>query len=936
MNTSQYHVRLKEGRTYTLAQLEQAGLSYVLCYPDQPIFPYAALRSRKKQVTLNDYREQAHGKTAWMLAEWKSRQDRGVQIFTGKTSTRTRGEQTYYLTDFDIEKLCIDTYSQAYQQILSIYRNNAEHAAPVETHTKSGGMRLSAYTPARSKKKAFTTTDGDMLLEFFSEDGLSRYDHRYTLTSGCLLEIPFLSVSAAREIYAIAKQIGIEKKAKHTLADVVAVDTAGCPENITYNADGISPYYPIKFCVVTEHQKHPETQGKVQYFKDPRGGELGHCYDCGEWWWQQKPKHRTRKIKLHKSDHQLTLQTLQRSRAFLSEVFESTCKVFGLRADTGVGKNKAAEEYVVYKGIKLLLNLPHKNLKHELAARFDKAEIPPFAYRGILSNPDGTFPSENPCIQPLRYDAYARKGGNPLIVICSQCPSRWECENAGHWHDLRQLKKYQVNLFTFPQLFTNPIFRHWIQTNIGTLEKEDLILHDDTSVTALFNIIEVSRDYLENVSRQHHGTNTGSFAEILLSLLHTDPLYENLRTFIFDKITLAERELIIEGLSHVRIDGQLLTLDDAVQHGHFRIDTQQDINALPKVADREWTLLHQLELFFDMYPHAENAPITYTDGVLSFAIAPILPKTPARIGFMGATLQQEHLRRAFPEPYYPNVMYFDATSTEWHPDARVYQLATNRNPRRTVLTDGKLNATGQDYWDSVMEIVSRLDGKHAIITYKAVIDEKQADIEKHGIITAHFGGLTGLDTLFTDVDYLHILFSPERPPFAHQWDAKMIYGADAERLSFDRDDDGNFTDSRVQSVYDMGVIAELIQAIGRARLVNFGKKVFVWCSHYLPTITERDQTHLFTESNIGLWKSADTETFENIIAEQAERTPTDIAEEEGITERAAYKRTVDTRKQTKAEQKAKAAEMRDAGASITEIAKKLGINKSTVSRWLNP
>lgn len=288
MNTSQYNVRLKEGRTYTLAQLEQAGLSYVLCYPDQPIFPYAALRKLGKQITLENYKQQ--GKIAWTLAEWQSRQERGVQIFTGKTSTRSRDGHTHYLTDFDIEKLCIDTYPQAYQQILSIYRNNAEHAAPVETQTKSGGMRLSAWTPARSKKKAFTTADGDMLLEFFSEDGLSRYDNRYTIISGCLLDIPFLSTEAAREIYAIAKEIGIEKKAKHTIADVVDVDEAGFPENITYNADGISSYYPIKFCAVTEHQKHPETQGKVQYFKDARGGEKGHCYDCGETWWIHKPK----------------------------------------------------------------------------------------------------------------------------------------------------------------------------------------------------------------------------------------------------------------------------------------------------------------------------------------------------------------------------------------------------------------------------------------------------------------------------------------------------------------------------------------------------------------------------------------------------------------------------------------------------------------------
>lgn len=656
-----------------------------------------------------------------------------------------------------------------------------------------------------------------------------------------------------------------------------------------------------------------------------------HCFKCPQSIrYTDTPRHK--RVKLQKTDSQLILETLERSRAFLAEVFESNAKVFGLRADTGVGKNEAAIQHV-YKGIKLLLNMPHKNLMNELAARFNKAEIPPFAYRGITSNTDGAFPHESPCIQPVKYDTYSRKGGNPRDVICPRCPVRGVCEQSGHWHDLRQLKKHQVNLFTFPQLFTNPIFRGWIQSNIGSLEKDDMILHDDTEITALFNISEVSRDYLENVSRLHHGTNTGSFADMMLSLLHKDNLYENLHTLLFEKITESERYEIIEGLSSVRIDGKLMTLDDAVERGHFKVDTQAEINALPAVADSAWTLLHQLELFFDMYPYADNAPIRYSEGVLSFAIAPILPKTKARIGFMGATLQEEHLKRAFPESYYPNVMYFDTTSTEWHPDARVYQLATNKNPRRTVLTDGTLNATGQAYWQSVMDIVHRLDGTHAVITYKSVIDEKQDDIEQHNLITAHFGGLTGLDTLFEDIDYLHILFSPERPPFALEWDAKMIYGADAGVLCFDRDAAGEFTDTRVQSVYEAGVIAELIQALGRARLVNFGRKVFLWCSHALPTITDRDQTHLFTERDIGLWQSADTETFETIIAQQAERTPTNIAEEEGITEGQARRRTKKQRKQTKADKKARAKELDDQNAPVAQIIAELDISRRTFYNW---
>ena len=308
--SEEYIFRLKNGRTYTLAELEQAGLSYVPCYPDSPIFSYKELRDIGNQITLDDYRKKADNKIAWTLAKWKSREDSGVQIFTGRNSTRIRDGIPYFLTDFDIEKLLIDTYPQDYEKILSIYRNNADGAAPVETKTKSGGMRLSVYTPKMSEKISFVNHDDDMLIEIFSNKGLSRYDNRYTIESGCLLDIPFLSVKAACEIYDVAKEIGKEKKARQGVADTVDIDGAEFPENIEYGTDGKSPYYPIKFCAVTQHRKSPETQGKVQYTQYSNGGEKGHCFDCDETWWKIKPKQTITTGKQHR--HSPTDEDIQR------------------------------------------------------------------------------------------------------------------------------------------------------------------------------------------------------------------------------------------------------------------------------------------------------------------------------------------------------------------------------------------------------------------------------------------------------------------------------------------------------------------------------------------------------------------------------------------------------------------------------------------------
>lgn len=49
------NIRLGNGKTYTLAQLEKAGLSYVPCLPDKPVVKYTDIRKHGKQVTYEDY-----------------------------------------------------------------------------------------------------------------------------------------------------------------------------------------------------------------------------------------------------------------------------------------------------------------------------------------------------------------------------------------------------------------------------------------------------------------------------------------------------------------------------------------------------------------------------------------------------------------------------------------------------------------------------------------------------------------------------------------------------------------------------------------------------------------------------------------------------------------------------------------------------------------
>ena len=339
----------------------------------------------------------------------------------------------------------------------------------------------------------------------------------------------------------------------------------------------------------------------------------------------------------------------------------------------------------------------------------------------------------------------------------------------------------------------------------------------------------------------------------------------------------------------------------------------------------------QLELFFERYPRDADMPMKYENDTLTFYSSPLPLKTRARMGFMSATLDETLFRRTMDNRQIKrgDVTFHETGLTEWHPEAKVYQLRTNRNPRATAYTpkgeraDGELlSSTGVFYWGLVAEDLKK--PKRGLITYKALLAEKETELA--GIPTANFGGLVGLDTHFKDVEVLHVLFSPEVPPSAVEFKAKLLFGNDAEPLCYDRDDDGHYIDTRLQQCYDDGVISELQQAIGRGRLVSKPVRVVVWCSHFLPGITDREQTFLFDEVD---WQQAegDIEKLQAVVTErETSEQSGDVqayAESTGQSERTAYRQTQDAQKQRKAERDAEIIRLHQQGKSQRNIERQL-------------
>ena len=202
-----YDLKLGCGTVLTLSDLERAGISYVPCGQvdgkDQPLLSYSHLWGVRRQVTRASYGRVSN---AWRLADMS-----GLQIMTGKPSYRpcdSSPDGFIYLTDIDIEESMVARYPVRVDRILEIYRS-ACSGTPCEIRTKSGG-RLSAFVSYLDSKREFKDSDGKMLLELFSEKGLSRLDSRYSMVSGSVLDPPVLPKSALQKIHAVISEIAVE------------------------------------------------------------------------------------------------------------------------------------------------------------------------------------------------------------------------------------------------------------------------------------------------------------------------------------------------------------------------------------------------------------------------------------------------------------------------------------------------------------------------------------------------------------------------------------------------------------------------------------------------------------------------------------------------------------------------------------------------------
>ena len=936
--------------------------------------------------------ETRYGVEDWQSRSWK--RSYGVQVYTGLPSD--------YLTDLDFEYAIVKDYPELLIETLSRLCDLTSH--PLMTISKSGGVRWTCRTPeylhprqtADREYISVWDNNGDrtsLYLEIFSEKGLSRWDARYEIVEGDLFNIPVIDV---KELFLIIddlkNQIHVPPPTKEKTKPSKSTPTSkkkpkikdideihGLPSDLEWIKSGKGDYksrrgdYP---CKMTTHRK---SQGSVQYYLKPTGEIQVFCHNCGKTQvarsvdqkeliakvrvGEASPLTLTRKpSKLKKNDQvSALLDTVAKASEQIAEFLKSASLIFAFRAETGAGKNYQTEAYALNIGA-LLQTTPTtvlaEDLEKRMKSRFSKAghrDSDVFRWRGLTQKADDTrakFPHEKPCVQGKRADMFRSKGGNIYKTICPYCPAEVECRDSGYLSQIRNALAARAVILPISDAFTNPTYRNFTDEFFAQEITDQLCIVDEVDIFDLFVDCYLTKEQLNKWSNMWENWELGVFARKLLTLLEVENNPFAIGEYLAS-LSDGDQERIEYQMQHVRlsvengnhVEYQVHTLDDAVARALLPATTEQEIKELPSV-DGDWTTLDKLTLFFDRYKRFEDSPMTYRDGVLRWVVFPEIHRKVNKIGFMSATLNLDLFKRVFPE-----AETLEIPLSQWVPGARCFQLRTAKNPRATVIkrdNEGKfedLNDTGTKIWQMMIaEIQKTSHLNHGIITYKDVLDWAHVDIKELTITaTANFGGLVGLDTEFQNVDVLWVVFAPEIPPYETEWRAKILFGNDDLTLDMSRDPvTGAFVDERMQQIYDAGVQAELIQAVGRARLNRLPHTVVILSAHYLPGITNRPETYLFDEIDFevaeGLERLPEVVQAREKAENDRDNNPSndksiaDFQVDHGCSNRHARRLWKSTGCE---EEKIKfILKLQNEGFSLRQIAEKVGMSKDSVDRTL--
>ena len=838
-----------------LHTLEQADISFMPIgqapeFDRGPVYR-GGTRLLRRQGTLN-----------WEPRRWFS--SWGIQIYTGTPSARDGAnwhdiEFTYRaIRDApDAVAACLDALANAVMN-------------PLLTLLKGGGLRFSCRVPDylhpnTTDAKQYVHKhlpdidhhrDRDIYVEIIGDKGYTRWDARYEILTGSLLDPPIISKDVLFVFLDVLREL------LHEPAPASELDTTDEALVDTQDFDD--------FAVIESLETGQIVNEGILAVQRGEFSPIG----------IKRPKPLLKKVERTAVKRERNLSEAEarvlgivtgpidpEKKREIEATFLKTAPLW-INANT-THDAEEAERYYEARGVSVGRWKP-RNYGWEQTRRIPIAER--------MQNP---FARENVCEDTERCDALERKGGDPNKNICPSCPVYEACQARGYLSQLETLKEKQVIVSDIPNLFLDRRYAAFVDALIVP-ERVCIINDSESQLTQIFSEHHLSTEVLENWLINWSRAALGQFAKTVLNAIRiTDSQHGDIAKRIRAVVQAFGRleDSIVQQMCQVNFTdkegrGVVVDTDGAIQRGILDISTLENIERLPNVyRDPSWTLWYQLKAFFAHYTRDMDAPMFVDNEVLRFWLPPRIHQEIRHLVFISPAFSEEGFKAVFPEE----------TVSVRRVEARETSLSGNKSFQlRSAPHIFHAIANYEVDWDvfSLSKVASRFfrgiyqemkrhpDRKHVVISstsarimLKNVIDNI---INYHDLIKdtpahaeelrtpfetddAYYDRIRSLQPIFDAADVVWIVGTPYWHPKFVWEQAKILFGNQAKPLNYNLTmNPYQFEDQRIQGLYEQNAIGALTQIV---RIAGFnaasGKTLVLNTALRIPSVTDARETELF-------------------------------------------------------------------------------------------
>jgi len=642
-----YHIKVHCVRSnpMTLDALENAEISFMPIghapENDQGPRDLGGDRFLKRQTVQN-----------WRLKQWHA--SWGIQIYTGIPSERDDAQ--WHDLEFTYQAICAapEAVATCIEALLNMT------VSPLLTVTKSGGLRFSCRLqnylhPNTDEAKFFIykqtpTAHRDIYLKIHGNKGYSRWDMRYEVLFGNLLDPPVITKEVLfAPIHNLRAALHEpESFQEKLLKDVPKTENVILPSlgsanldlakkaflkrGFTYDQEANGFHYwthkdvdvslwedknVVWVRAATPNTELPTRAVPITDIWNDTGISAP-TLDVGLPVNEKVNAIREGTLsplaikrsppKLHKQQTAPKgYKTVKERSAQLQDILKRGTRILAITtSEVGILTNTETETDILHN-CPTCLNIPSRRTAEAVEEQYRSKKLTSVArWRSIMyrweqvkdipidirmANP---FQHGNMCEDPERFRAVQEKGGNPRETICSQCPVYTACQDRGYLSQPLTLQRTNAQITPIGKLFLDPRHTHLVQQILGaTNEPERICIIDErkTEIENLFFECLIPKKIIAEWSVNWQGSALGNFAVALMNALETpNEPHGNPIGQVRAAIEAFQQHAdeIIQQMCYINVQGKIVGTKTKTELARYAIDFQGGATAhIPLNTDAE-------------------------------------------------------------------------------------------------------------------------------------------------------------------------------------------------------------------------------------------------------------------------------------------------------------------------------------------------------------